>query len=426
MSEKTCDIFVSFSNADRNISDEIVKTFESYDVDVWYQNKDSKQDYLEQINLGIKSARAFVILLSPSSVNSIMVKNEINRALIQRKREPDYKIVPIIIKDLSEDDEDVIALLLGSFNWLFLKEFKGIEELVLKVFDQIDLKYADSGTSKSIYSSESEIEIERLDNQNALYNSYAFKHLDAVFEEISSPAILDIGCNDGKNIIKRVKDRNYSSLLGVDIDQNKIKQAITNYQSDKNDFIVADILSEEFDKKIENYLCEKNINGFDLIHVASVLLHLKDPKSAIRKMFKYLNKGGIVFIQDEDDGLNAVYPHDAFFDDAFYIWDHSYESGDRHFARKIPGLLVDAGFKDIDIKSTTISSIDSHGQFKETIWDMYFNSDLWVAAEQIHFNNTKAFEKCKEYRQKQPQYRHDYLNGKYFVVLGIFFVTAKK
>ena len=140
MSEKTCDIFVSFSNADRDISDKLVDTISSYGVDVWYQNKDSKQDFLEQINLGIKSARSFIVLLSPSSVNSIMVKNEINRALMQRKREPDFKIVPIIIKDLSEDEEDVVSLMLGSFNWLNVKEYDNLNTLAIKIFDQIDLK----------------------------------------------------------------------------------------------------------------------------------------------------------------------------------------------------------------------------------------------------------------------------------------------
>ena len=100
--DKNYEIFVSFSNADRKKVDDIVKTISSFKVSVWYQTNNSKQVYLEEINKGIKSSKSFVVLLSTNSVNSIMVKNEINRALIQRKRDPEFKILPVIIDPLTE------------------------------------------------------------------------------------------------------------------------------------------------------------------------------------------------------------------------------------------------------------------------------------------------------------------------------------
>lgn len=424
--DKAFDIFISFSNADRNQVDEIVSTITSFKVPVWYQTNNSKQVYLEEINRGIKSSKSFAVLLSPNSVNSIMVKNEINRALIQRKRDPEFKILPVIISPLSEDEEDMISLLLGSFNWLNISEYKDLTDFSKKLFDQLDIEFEEGGTSESIYSAESDIEVERLEKQNNLYNSYANRYLDEIFMELNEPAILDVGCSDGANCIKNFKERNYSYLLGFDIDEKKIETANKRYQDEKNSFIHADVLGDDFEDKISTYLKKKNLKGFDLIHISCVILHLSDPKKALSRLHKFLTDEGRIFIVDEDDGMNVAYPEDEFFTDAYYIWDHSFESGDRHCGRKIPGYLSDCGYSNIEIKSTTISSIDSNGKFKDTIWDMYFNADLWVVSDQSYFNNVKAYEKFKNYKEKLSEYHKAYKEGKYFLTLGIFFVVARK
>lgn len=179
--DKPFDIFVSFSNADRKQVDDIVHAITSFKVPVWYQTNNSKQVYLEEINKGIKSSKSFVVLLSTNSVNSIMVKNEINRALIQRKRDPEFKILPVIISPLSEDEEDMMFLLLGSFNWLNISDYKDLTEFSKKLFDQLDIVFEEGGTSQSIYSAQSDLEVVRLDKQNDLYNSYGNKYLDEIF-----------------------------------------------------------------------------------------------------------------------------------------------------------------------------------------------------------------------------------------------------
>lgn len=424
--DKTFDLFISYSNADRKKVDEIVRTITSFKVSVWYQTNNSKQVYLEEINKGIKSSKSFVVLLSTNSVNSIMVKNEINRAIVQRKRDPEFKILPVVIDPLTEDEEDMMFLLLGSFNWLNIAEYKDLTEFSKKLFDQLDIQFEEGGTSQSIYSAESNVEVERLEKQNNLYNSYANKYLDELFLELNEPAILDVGCSDASNSIKKFKERNYSYLLGFDIDKNKIALAKERYGSEKNSFIYADVLSDDFEEKISAYLKEKKLKGFDLIHISCVILHLPNPILALKRLHQFLTDDGLIFICDEDDGMNVAYPEDEFFNDAYYIWDHSYESGDRHCGRKIPGYLAECGFSNIEVKSTTISSIDSDGKYKETIWDMYFNSDLWVVSDQSYFNNVKAYEKFKNYKEKHSEYRKSYMEGKYFLTLGIFFVVAKK
>ncbi len=424
--DKPFDIFVSFSNADRKQVDKIVNAITSFKVPVWYQTNNSKQVYLEEINKGIKSSKSFVVLLSSNSVNSIMVKNEINRALIQRKRDPEFKILPVIISPLSEDEEDMMFLLLGSFNWLNIADYKDLTEFLKKLFDQLDITFEEGGTSQSIYSAQSNLEVVRLDKQNDLYNSYGNKYLDEIFTELNEPAILDVGCSDGANTVKKFKERNYSYLLGFDIDNKKIELANKRFKDQKTSFICADILADEFEEKISAYLKEKNLEGFDLIHISCVILHLLYPKKALTRLRQFLKDDGLIFIIDEDDGMNVAYPDDEFFHDAYYIWDHSYESGDRHCARKIPSYLSDCGYSNIEVKSTTITSIDFNGKFKETIWDMYFNSNLWVVSDESYFNNIKAYEKFKQYKEKYPQYHEAYENGKYFLTLGIFFVVAKK
>lgn len=280
--------------------------------------------------------------------------------------------------------------------------------------------------SASLYSGEKDVEVYRIAQQNAIYNVYANRYLDELFLSYDAPDVLDIGCSDGKNINLRLKGRSYHSLLGIDIDPDKIHLASEAFRDPRQSFAVLNVSAPGFQEQLRAYLYQKKLEGFHIIHISSVLMHVGNPKAVLGILRSFLTPDGTLFIQDEDDGLNLAYPQDDFFTDAFYLWEHSLESGDRNFARKIPGYLADCGYHDIALKSACISSLDCLEGTREAFWDLYFNCELWSADSPAYFDNDESLDKLSTYRERHPSFRKAFLEGKYFILLGVSFFTAKR
>lgn len=177
---------------------------------------------------------------------------------------------------------------------------------------------------------------------------------------------------------------------------------------------------------MDEYLKKQNREYFDFIHVSAVFLHIKTPLFTLKTLQSRLAPGGKIFIVDEDDGLNTVSPDSEFFDDCFFIWSKSLESGDRHMGRKLPLLLSGAGFSDVEVKRTTIASTDFGGEMKEVLWDLYFNPYLWSVPTADYFSDGRAFAKIAPYTAAHDDKKREYMDGKIFIMLGVMFFVATK
>jgi len=286
--------------------------------------------------------------------------------------------------------------------------------------------FSKNNKGQSIYTGNEESEVDRINRQNDYLNKYVITYLDKIFSNYDSPMVLDVGCSDGRNILLRLKGRSYCSLLGIDRNHDKIEKANKLFKSCKNTFLCCDINSDNFHHNIVDYLRERGKQGFDIIHISSVLLHIENPGHVLNLLHSYLSENGRIFIQDEDDGLNKVFPYEDSFEDCFYVWDHSLESGDRKMGRKIPYLLEKCGYSDIKVLSSNITSLDFNGSMKDYFWDLYFNCELWVANDVSFYDTPDAYERYLKYKSKYLQLRDSYKKGKYFIMLGVLFITANK
>lgn len=279
---------------------------------------------------------------------------------------------------------------------------------------------------QSIYTGDEYKEITRISQQNRLLNKIVSGYLDELFSYYDNPVLLDVGCADGTNIIKRLEGRRYHSLIGIDRNENKIEAANDRYKARNTSFLYCDINTNNLDVVLSGYLSHIGKDGFDIIHISSVLLHIDHPDVFLKRIRTYLSEKGRIFIQDEDDGLNSVFPYEKSFDDCFYVWNHSIEAGDRFMGGKIPFYLEKDGYSEIKILSTSVTSVDFNGEMKECLWDMYFNSDLWVANDLSFYDKTDAYDRFLSYQENHLELRRAYMNGGYFVMLGIFFIVASK
>ena len=425
MTKKT-DIFISYSNANKDKVEKIVSTIKFYGATCWFQLRDSKQHFIEEINSAINNSSNFVVFLSNESVSSLMVRNEIARAIYQQKKDSSFAIIPVVIDELTDENLEVINLFLGSLNWLYEEKFADYESLTLAIFEQANICPTQNESVQSIYSTEKEVERIRLQKQNLFFNQYANQYLDEVFAHYENPAVLDIGCDTGDNILARLEGRNFSFLLGVDANATAIEDAKRLHASDKTSFITCDVTSPDFFRIVFSQMQSHRIIGFDVIHISAVLLHLGKVEDLLKNLYMLLNSGGRIFIQDEDDGMNLAYPHSQYFDDCFYVWEHSKESGDRKMGRKLPILLKEAGFNSVKLMSSAISSLDFDEAYREELWDLYFNPELWSTDSASYFDTYEAFNLLQIILDKHKEMKEAYMNGKYFITLGIFFYIAVK
>lgn len=422
---KEKDIFISYSKANKEKVLSIVNKITAQGVTCWFQLNDSKQEFAAEISHGIKNCGAFVVFLSEASVRSMYVKSEIAIAFKHYNKVKDYKILPVFIEDVEECDElDSLDMFLGMFNELFEKDFEDEDALIDKIFDQLDI--VPDVDADSIYSAETDEETRRLAIQNAFYNRYASEFIDEAFENLSDVCALDVGCSDGANTILRLGEKDCAHVLGVDKDEKKIARANEVYGDERMAFLYADITAESFSKVLDGYLKSVGREAFDFIHVSAVFLHVKNQSFVLKILYEHLSENGVLFIVDEDDGLNVVYPNSEFFDDCFYIWSKSLESGDRAMGRKLPSLLKGAGFSNIDINRSTIASTDFGGEMREVLWDLYFNPYLWAVPTADYFSEKRAFQKIAPYTAQHDENKRRYMDGEIFIMLGVLFITAKK
>ncbi len=423
------DFFISYNQNDLKHAKRIATLIKNGGLNCWWQNEDSKQEYAEEIREAIKASAAFIVLLSQHSACSEWVGKEMLDA-IRLHTCAGLKILPVVCEELERTDYDYFHHILGDFNWLFLKDYDSDKELIRAIANQVSMKLKGK-SANSIYSAQAQIEQERLRKQNGLYNLYAQAPLNEIFQKLSCPSVLDVGSSDGENIISRLENREYSHLLCIDKERDKLDAAAEKLKNDpRAHFMHMDITRKSFLTGLKNYLQEQGMTGFDLIHISAVLLHLKNPLAVLKALHEVLSEGGCIFIQDEDDGYNREFEEDTddptFFSDCYYIWEHSKESGDRSMGRKIPVLLKHAGYENIQMPCTVISSVDYDGAYKEDLWDIYFNPKYWVVDSPDYFDKRDAFEKCVEYTKKHDKKKHKYMKDQIFLTLGVPIYIANK
>lgn len=423
------DFFISFSTKDVEVVSGIVDVLENvYHAKCWFQTKDSKAEFIDAIMEGIENAKAFLIFVSPDSANSYFVLNEVYHAVEWKQKHDNYAVLPIMVNsdnaDFSDSAYKKMHFLLGRLNMLFLNKFSSIEALVTKIFEQTGFEIRDEVLKESLYHA-SESESLRLKAQNDILINFSNEYFEKAVS--SDKMILDIGCANGDYIMSHLDNKEYKSLLGIDIDSEQIERANQAYQSEKNIFVACDALSNDFDSVLSDYLEDNESLGFDVIHISAMLLHLNDPVKLLKTVRRYLKKSGQLFIQDEDDGANIVHPNSRFYDLAFRIWGDSKESGDRHCARKIPEYLSQAGFTRVKLAKCGVSNVGMNSEQQSALWDIYFNYHLWLAVDEDMFYHLDATNRLlEEYKSLYDEHKSKYDDGKTFIQLGFFFYIAQK
>ena len=130
-------VFISHTSADKESATVIGERLLHHGVDVWLDSwemypGDSLYDKIEK---GMKEVDAFIILLSQASLESSWVRDEMKIALERRRREPSFRIVPILLEKV---DPPSFLLDIIYIEWMD-KTDESLHSL-LRALKKIDLK----------------------------------------------------------------------------------------------------------------------------------------------------------------------------------------------------------------------------------------------------------------------------------------------
>jgi SAM-dependent methyltransferase len=154
---------------------------------------------------------------------------------------------------------------------------------------------------------------------------------------------LDAGCGGGDvtlELARRVGPR--GRVVGVDIDAAKLELA-------HQEAAAQGFTNVEF-RALDVRTAEAGTN-FDLVYARFLLTHLADPAAVLAGFNRALRPGGLLIVEDVDFKGNFAWPETA----AFRRYCELYyavvrpRGGDPDIGPRLPSLLADAGFGQIDI-----------------------------------------------------------------------------
>ena len=124
------EIFLSHSDCDRQFVEDLVAMMRRHGLPVWYSRTNilGAQQWHDEIGAALHRCDWFVLVLSPSAVESMWVKRELRFALQQNRFE--NKIVPLLYQPC---DYDQLSWTLSSFQMIdFTQTFEqGCRDLLL-------------------------------------------------------------------------------------------------------------------------------------------------------------------------------------------------------------------------------------------------------------------------------------------------------
>ncbi|MCD4685744.1 MAG: toll/interleukin-1 receptor domain-containing protein, partial [Anaerolineae bacterium] len=111
-------VFISYAREDKEFVRRLHGELKGHERDTWVDWEDipPTADWWAEVQRGIEAANAFVFIISPDSAGSVVCFREIEYAVERNKR-----VVPILHRDLSPDDERRLHPAINAHNWIFIR-----------------------------------------------------------------------------------------------------------------------------------------------------------------------------------------------------------------------------------------------------------------------------------------------------------------
>lgn len=433
--KKEYDVFISYSVSDFDIVKSFVSSIraEGYQCFFAKSGENDEAEFAKSINKAIGKAEIFVIFLSHHVLKKPTwlireLETKINLSGLKN-------VVPFLLEGTPKDYRKIPLFreLLENVDYVSNKE-----KLINKINKYFPDKEKRTRKQAKFYDKKKNInqkEIKRLSIQSSFLSAFAGRHFYEAIGERKDLAVLDVGCGKTNYFLDFIESGKVKYLLGLD----KNQKCIDIFNETKTDTVEAklcDITTDELDVEIKKYLKANNLKGFDIINISMVLLFLKSNDKCItllKSLYKYLNKGGHIFITTIDDDLIIAYPDPNRLYQAVkrYSIEDEVNGGYRKTGRQVPYFLNRAGFKDISLLENGLNTLGKDKETLAVLFEMcilYFENDY----DLLRKNSTKqeeidkGNEVCDFFEKHTEELRKEFLSDGFFCNIGFLLFSGRK
>ncbi len=213
----------------------------------------------------------------------------------------------------------------------------------------------------------------RLETQRKLLSRYELSAILELTKQKENIHVLDIGCNDGAKTVSLFNIPHVSKVIGIDCDPAMIKKAKKNYGSDKFRFETVDIESDDMPDKLLNIKKDDCADGFDIICLSFVLMHLSNAEKLLRSLHPFLRKQGRLFIVEPVDSTSTINPKTELLDEFMRMLNRDKYAGNRQLGAQLPDLLTNCGYDNIQTWCDGIAASADSLALKKAIFETFFS-----------------------------------------------------
>lgn len=219
-----------------------------------------------------------------------------------------------------------------------------------------------------------EKELLRLAMQHRFLKEQEQPVYDKVLAGREQMMVLDIGCNDGTRTADRFCGDNVAGVIGLEYHRELVERAGHMYGGGKFRFYQADVESSGFESSLRNIMEISGIEGFDIINISFVLMHLREPGKLLAGIRPFLKPGGTILSIETDDRFSHMSPDREGRMRLFLeLCEKDMLSGSRCLGGDIPGMLGSCGYQHVTVYSDRISAARREKEKKQQMFEIAFS-----------------------------------------------------
>jgi len=217
-------------------------------------------------------------------------------------------------------------------------------------------------------------EIERLRVQNRLLSCYEAPAFESLFSEGRSLTVLDVGCNDGEKTFLRFSLPAVAKVIGLEYSDELARKAEESYGNERFSFYPLDVEAPDFTHRLEEIMRAQGLDGFDVIYLSFVLMHLADVDRLLRNLKPFLKEDGKLLIIEANDGASVLSnDENGLLGEFLDILKADKYSGNREVGAHMDETLSACGYDGIRVWSDAIAAGEGEMEKKQAIFTTFFS-----------------------------------------------------